>query len=1046
MDLNVRVDWNSIEIRKRNWNVETVLKALNGDIFSNALGGLEDVLQECHEMRCDIVDMFNTDTLKIALLPVADLKEITVAFDDKKPVLNEQTRQKSHLFKERCTWLFTLENSRLLYNRETFPLWQYLNFYRGACASVCSSLHSLSIISPDRVFLNPRLERNTDLTVEIDWKSFGVKEMSSVRSLITQPISRELIGIAYDCLGMMWLHQTSNRILIKNTLSQQHSGISFQGQTAVITIHPSTNANKQWIVERTNADRLNDSEDRQLLVEWDSQHLEESQAEIKEAEDRIESSIGLSIKCQMDEKRVLLNCFPKFRREMTHPNKLISRGIGIECYDIPGIYERAVFSLLNATATLAPRPQGLPDTEIGTWTRGTSTKLPHYQFAKLFQHKIYTDVSPTGTAQISRCWEITNETHEISFVKEPQISSNEEKYLAPQNVTGPWTFHPLSEGKKKMSFVSFKNDMYQVDNRPALIVGFDKLSAKFSIGQEVADMMDKDQYLILERKIIPLLWQKKVRIDQRIVDAKVRATKQLSAILPIEEIEVDHKSFIGESGDPTKLLRCTDCLVETIEHMRSKDIFCYTTSQRNTALFNILHKCRLLHVNMDKTKTSIDCDRRIECSKASTVSYILLSRNAIRIIFSEEPSTSPFVDDFQNALSQFAELQMSEYLPIKPRPNRKSSISSIPSDKQENDFISVRRPPFVDVLDVYPKICKILRETCDAVPSVKTISMTKIGNICFSKSTGKKIRMILKGDTLVVYIPGQCPSTEDFAVQLLSCIGVSDNLKEVTVPVFNIVSSDIYFPESNRGRIVLGFHNLIHGKNTRMIMEQSDFAECFDVQVTARGKEQITLDTTVEHVEKTTEQHIVLTWSMKDDTKLNETAEIKVFYKGKEIECASVPMLPQNVYISKNVSLWSANGSLSVMKNGSFNILLLHSADGVTKGDRKEPQARCSVERFHHTIQHVQFTVDARRKVLPGTVRNNPIVITYCGLRSNRQSTDAKQKAGPIMAYKIKVLDSIRGVSIAASCTRCGQSLALATQFCLISPGDMLRLNVSDDV
>lgn len=143
LQIKVKVDWNAIELRKRTYNTEVILKSLNGELYGNMLGGLEDVLNECRDLKDDIESMFDKETTMYAMSDFKNITEIVVSFDDK--ISSQQASYKSgpHVLGD-TIWKFTVTQSRLLYNRSQFPLWQHLTLYRAICASSCRSVYCIS--------------------------------------------------------------------------------------------------------------------------------------------------------------------------------------------------------------------------------------------------------------------------------------------------------------------------------------------------------------------------------------------------------------------------------------------------------------------------------------------------------------------------------------------------------------------------------------------------------------------------------------------------------------------------------------------------------------------------------------------------------------------------------------------------------------------------------------------------------------------------------------------------------------------------------------
>ncbi|KAK3088996.1 hypothetical protein FSP39_000003 [Pinctada imbricata] len=991
LDVTIKVDWQSIEIRKRNWNAEMVFKALTGEIFNNELGGFADVLGEAIEMRWDIEDMFNEETVKLAMGTALELKEITIAFDDKKPSTNGMLSQKTHILKDKCTWSFTIENNCLLYNRETFPLWRNLFFYRGMCTSLCSAVHSISVIQPQLPvesnhssgkMKGEKTERNVNPTLEVEWKSFGLKDIYTVRSLVSNQIAREVQGISYDCAGMLRLCQESKRILVKNSPSHQHSGITFQNQTAVIAIYPSQNSKKEWQIERTNADtRLAEHEDRQLQSKWDSSHLKDIRQQIGDVEKHIEKETGLRVKIIIDEKH-----------------------------------------------------KGFIST-AGAWVRSRSSDAKTGLLLQVHEYKKAYKAKKSNCDYTLLPWKLTHVDFKITSDTDEKVKS------LPSTVTkeiGPWEVQSLVEAGKNAGFLTFKDRLYGVNDQREFAMYMSKLSSRVTIAQEVLDIFETKGNVSLESRICPI----ETSFNSKRAAAlhmKYTLRERLLKLLPVNDINFDEESFLEDPNGLIQLSECGECAIDTIYKVFRPDTspVCSVEIQRKNVLFHLLSKVKVLkfiQIRDTDDGTQNSNDRIVLCLQSKILSKIVLHRKRnITIVFSKFAVRETFIDEFESALIHLEEMVIEELLPCKFSNKPQSRTSSAVSSSVRRRFIDINhvaRPKYETVLDLFFEICDVYKRLKETIPEISDIASHKVRNVCMSSVDGDKLRAGLVGDTLVIHVPPVCISTREFASMLLSSLGISDDMRNVEIPMFHLVSSRLFYPDKNSGEVELGFHNLVEAIDQNVNFHHT-FEKDFTVRIMEKkGKINSSAEASIQNVEVTDDQHVKVFWSLNEKS-LEHNCSIQVLYKMGEIDCATGLLLPNHLYSKKIRNVGEIKGDVHVDRGGWLPILLLHSNSPVgNKSEKITNPHRVQIVRK----PCVEFSISAQAKSFPcPNIARNPVQI------EQYHSNDS------VMRYKIKILDSCRSVQLTAKCLCCEQQLSIATPDWYLEPGEKLRINPQED-
>ncbi|XP_069128217.1 uncharacterized protein [Argopecten irradians] len=512
MPVKLRVDWSSIDARKRTSGSETILKALTGDNFNNKLGGLQDVLNDCVEIKDTIKYLFNKDTVKLALKPVAGMKFITITFVDSISAHDGQKKSRTTHTDTNCLWCFSIERSTMKYDRSVFPLWFHLNRYRTACVAFCDSIYRFSNFSPlDKashveLYKNRRKRR---VTLEVEWGSFQTTDEKAFMELVGHGIARELQAMAYETEAMLRLTVDNNRVTVKNSASTLYTGISLDthGKSMTASVYVHQTAKKTWMVEDSRtAAKLGDLEDKQLTSgNWlkDTHSLIEKH--IAESKTTAQDRFGINIDILFDEKRVLAPLFLKCRREMAHPHDLIRQSAKQFLNHVIFAYAEAMYQLFSGIHTSFSLYAQKLDVPSGMWKDYTKRNGKAVKQNKGIVRRTYEN-GPND-----KCLEYASYAKHFKMEKLSQedidnkaVGSNCYEFM---NTTSRLIDRGHTDSIQHIRFASCNQTMYEIVDQNALMRALGKLPTKAVMGHDMLDILDLFGPERLFVKLFPTLIQ-----------------------------------------------------------------------------------------------------------------------------------------------------------------------------------------------------------------------------------------------------------------------------------------------------------------------------------------------------------------------------------------------------------------------------------------------------------------------------------------------------------------------------------------------------------
>lgn len=1028
LNLKIKIDWNAIELRKRTYNTEVIMKSLNGEIYGNKLGGLDDVLKECKDMKDDIESMFDKETAEYALRDVMNLTGITVSFDDK--VTSQQASYSSghrHILSE-VVWKFTITQSRLYYDRSEFPLWQYLTIYRSICASTCHSVYCISNI-------NASLENNHNdrknrplqsISFEVDLQSFGITDLSILRTLMCRDAGREFVAIAYDCSAMLWLKNISKKVLLKSTISLQHTGVTFQDDTTIIHICCNETNSKEWIVERSNSfSRLADAEDRQLIMEWPASYSQELNQKAIEVQNEVQDKVGIAITFQADEKRLMLACFSKFRREMRHPHDVFKLSMTTSYQEYGNVYIQIVEDLLLLQKYPAIKQNHVEKGACGVWIRMSQRKSNSELLVLTKQLAKKNLLSSFESPKYNILPIITKENFEI--VSESDAKTQFEK----------WKHETITEHNQSdlsTEAVSIQGHVFTFSDANFFKKSIANLPLRAVISQDTAHALERGYCHILHTKVVDNLRNYDYPMGETF-ELHYQAKERIRKLLNIRNVEIEWASFVFKNSLVHKqnFAVCLNTVVDSFLEIFPTAPECIITQRVVLEMHSLFSGVSGLRIAMQEKLHSDDdnegIERIISPDKNRSPAIRILKGNILEIIFKRSEKVTTFADLLCDASIQLAEIKIKSLLGCR---DRKENSNNSPEKVRKQTSKSIILPSFTDVMLCLGDIKLALSAVISSIKSFVTIVPDEIDEVYFVSSK-RKTGFVLRSRTLLYNVSKKTVTPTDLAIQLQEEFGFQGLKTPMVVPDLSVNDPPIFNKGSSTLEVTMTIND--YNKETDDASGHLNLTNSDDYKVTLQGCSEALEVSAVDQ----RGEHLVLTLPVAGDkSKIYNTQCVLVHHKYARPEnCKTFIFDSRSTAILRHQYPQDTINEITVKKNESLEFLIEHKTKIIMS---KDPHEINGNEGKHETVfqnRKIRFNFYYQKKRFPSSEPTLPFTL---------QSTSPGRRGWfnspvPYSVYSLLINDSKRHFTMSAQCLCCNQNLNIITRYGKMDASRELRVN-----
>lgn len=1019
LQIKVKVDWNAIELRKRTYNTEVILKSLNGELYGNMLGGLEDVLNECRDLKDDIECMFDKETTMCAISDFKNITEIVVSFDDK--ISSQQVSYKNGHVLGETIWKFTVMQSRLLYNRSQFPLWQHLTLYRAICASSCSSVYCISRIDGLRK-REQETKKNSapSITFEVDSQSFGINDTSTLRTLLCQNVSRELVAIAYDCESMLRLKAASKKIILKSTISLQHTGVTFQEDVATVHICCNETDSKEWVVERSNTlNKLADVEDKQLMLEW----AEESNEQLNEIAVKVQKNVtektGMVINFQFDEKRILLPCFSKFRRELNHPLELLRRSL-TTCYKLYGdvyikILEDTLLSQKNPTINQNP----LENCASGFWSNIKKKKLKTGMIV-LLKHLAKQYMVSGFELPCQNKFPVL-EKAQFKYVSEPKEVKNYSILWKHEIVT------ESNQSELRPDLVSMNGKVYSFSDETLFKKQVQCLSLRIVISQDTALALDYGYHDILYKKVLDqsgtAMTESSTLGDTFLMH--YQAKKEIQTLLNIDNVEINWQSFVQQDDTSLKqnFANCLHALVDSFHEVFPSIPECIVTQRIVMEMYTLFSRISSIRITMTddpNPENADDIERQLQDGEKNPSLVIQIrQRGILEILFIRQRKISKFPDLLYRAGVELAEMNIKSLLGIK---NRKSYSNNNQGETKKYIPMTIIRPSYDKVMIHLSSIRLSLESVTACIKSFKTIVPGEVEEFYFVTSV-KKTGFVIKKKALLYSISKKEVDPGELADQLLEEFQFQ-SLKNTLLILELSVNEPVTFDKGDQAmEVALDVNDYNMGTKND---DRTNITNPDGYRVTLQGEEE---SLKVINVERR-EERLVLTLQTKDKEQLNNKHYIVVHHKYIRPENSKTLLFGgTSMRVLKPRYSSEVCEEIRLKRTDKLKILLEHGKMNAGNGYQPVRNRNEAIYEQDFLTMKVKFTFYYQKKHFPSSDPTTPFTLNKVSSRPVSQ------------LYSLDITDSARYFRLRAQCLCCKRSLDVITPFGRIRAGQDLCVN-----
>lgn len=983
------------------------------------LGGLEDVLNECRDLKDDIESMFDKETMMYAISDFKNITEIVVSFDDKISLQQASYKNGPHVLGE-TIWKFTVMQSRLLYNRSQFPLWQHLTLYRAICVSSCSSVYRISRIDGLKKREETKNKSTRPITFEVDSQSFGINDTSTLRTLLCQNVSRELVAIAYDCKSMLRLKASSKKVILKSTISLQHTGVTFQEDVATVHICCNETDSKEWVVERSNTlNKLADVEDKQLMLEW----AEESNEQLNEIAVNVQKNVtektGMVINFQFDEKRILLPCFSKFRREMDHPLELLKRSL-TACYKLYGdVYIKILEDILLSQKNPTIKQYSVENCESGVWLNIKREKIKKGMLVLL--------------KDLAKQYMVSG--FELPCQNEfPVLKKATFKYVSDskevKNYSILWKHQIVTESNQselRPDLVSMNGNMFSFSDVTLFMKQVQCLSLRVVISQDTAQALDYGYHDILYKKVLDqsgtIMTESSTLGDTFLMHYLAR--KEIQTLLNIDNVDINWQSFVQQDDIRLKqnFANCLHALVDSFHEVFPTIPECIVTQRIVMEMYTLFSRISSIRVAMTddpNPNNDDDIERQLrDDEKKPSLVIQIRQRGILEILFIRQRKISKFPDLIYRAGVELAEINIKSLLGIR---NWKSYSNNNQGETKKYVPMTIIRPSYDKVMIHLSSIRLSLESVTACIKSFKTIVPDEVEEFYFVTSV-KKTGFVIKKKALLYSISKKEVDPGELADQLLEEFQFQSLKKSLQILEISVNEPVTFDKDGQTMEVALDVND--YNKETEN-GDRTNITNPDGYNVTLQGEEE---SLKVVNVERR-EERLVLTLQMKDKKQLTNKHYIIVHHKYIRPENSKTLL-----FGGPSMKILKPRYSLDVCEEINlkrYEKLKIHLEHGKMNAGNKYQPVRNRNEAIYEQdfiTMKVKFTIYYQKKHFPSSDPTTPFTLYKVNSRPFSQ------------LYSLDITDSERYFGLRAQCLCCKRYLDVVTPFGRIRAGQDLCVN-----
>ncbi|XP_033738074.1 LOW QUALITY PROTEIN: uncharacterized protein LOC117325743 [Pecten maximus] len=1041
ISVRIRVDWSSIDARKRTSGSETILKALTGDNFNNKLGGLQDVLDDCTEIKDTIRNLFNDETVTLALKPVAEMKYITVTFVDNISSHDGQKKSRSSTPDSNVLWSFSMERSTMKYDRSTFPLWFHLNRYRTASVAFCDSIYRISHFSPldtDSHVNCYKTRKNRQVTFELEWSSFQTTDEKAFMGLVGHGIARELQVMAYETEAMLRLTMSSNRVTVKNCASALYTGINLDTQgkamTASVYVHQSTK--KTWVVENgRTAAKLGDLEDKQLSCgSWQKDTHSLIEEQIGNTRKIAQQKFGINIDILFDEKRVLVPLLSKCRREMLHPHHLIQRSMKEFLQQLIVVYEKAMYHMFSGPhASYSLYMQKL-DVQSGIWKDYIKRHGKNFKQNKGIVSWKYKPVPNNTSSEYypsQTCIEDYNYANHFQMEKVSQEDIENKDTVSKcyelMYATSKLIDRSHSDNAQHIRFVSCNGSMYEIVDHNALMRALCKLPTKAVMGHDVLDILDLFGSERLFIKLFPTLIED-IRLSSTSITIPVMydllyRTNCLYAVHHIQHIiitwdELFECKIANRDDNVRNVQRIIRTLGDTLEMAyRKEGLPCDMVEKRHKESNKSLMKISSLHLTKlpENFKPDASVVRIIQPKEKDQPHLHLRSGHALTVAYQNFQKVGVFHEILLITIVHILEVEVKTFI--------EKGIAKDPEKdkwrKKQYDGPKPKRPDLCYVESVLPRVLSCLADIINTADG-KEFLTTHFVDFQFAQAESNTTTVEFEDGWLICSL-----SPEDMGANVNILLMTALKSHRSPSLVLNYNGSGVYFTSKEENTIEVTSAN-----RQGILLQTMCDKSYFTVHLWTKDQKnpihvkphQVTMNES--------QQAIQIKWKSDDDLPSNRMGHAKLMYGNVLVERQI------NTYFCKNMqasteTVTKENG-LQIKKGGKVLVVVEHDSQCHVKGRHNKTDVNQKTEDIQNGIrivsrENVNFLIKTKTRSFKKP--HLPIEIRFVSGNAYAQ------------CIKLVCLDTSRRVRLRSRCCICGSILRMVTPSAIIPPGKDMIIN-----
>ncbi|XP_063420163.1 uncharacterized protein LOC134705345 [Mytilus trossulus] len=1045
-DVSLRIDWNSLESRRRTGNYDILLNLLSGESSGNLLGGLHDVLLHCKTLRRELLNMFDQATVDFSLQSLSHIREVVVVYVDnlQRPEITRKAKTTS--LSDILTWEFTYERGTLKYNRENFPLLIALLRYHNLADAIYNSVYRVANLNTNVDNRGMFKKYEEKLTLEIDLKSFGLKDGTMVNEKLCQGVSREVNVVAHECEAIMRLVWKAKKILLRNSPSVQGAGLFLQEDTITISVCTYLNSQKALTIERGQIrQKLEDIEDQQAFAEWKSDQFNAIKLKVEEGSSMLRETLGIDVHVSFDDKRIAAYGFQRYRRELEHPY-VVTTAMMAKCVQniflavqymidevFHGSFGEYLISLINDNSI----PNGLWVKEFHDSGNQISSN----------NSSMVNKVVKLESKEHSRCWWWRERLLNIDVFTDKSLvplytceveEKDKENIYWKHNSFESSTLVPRKQPPSEL--VSLNNRVFRIVDESLFQEVLSQLPTKVNVNADTLITGETIDKSVLRDKLSPdfnnVLTNFKPKINTpMIVDEVNRDVQSIFKVLGFvpSDIEIDFESF-------NAYIKSSDDSKEAREHMHRT--ICIVSSRMKSAFFNLFLNYGLMQPRkqtfnghtyyhfLDQSPIPIPPCSHLKLIQElvidmlkSIVSFKLKYTGETRIISKKKS------DRLKNPVLIGKETQIEILVYNSPIDTNlevhiREALLSLVIDKLENAIIS----RFANEMRINKKLITVKNKYSDSLEFEEAVLWQ---NHLYGKQKGITLSMFhsikVDGTTAVFKMKGI--SSLEFSVSISEKQSVDSKVfrnvckSHPPVDLMTIFESDLQFLMFEQTSVRLYIKSPLNSK-----VEYNDPA-LYRINLITKSATQFSLKPF--YCDWFGQNNIVLKFTIPDT--VDKQSDMSFIVNDKLI--SNFTNITINTKPQSNATI-SMSTSVQVKKDGWFNISVEHEKHRFVEVSELLPQYR--IIRNNKMIEPIaggaitQFVAS----YTPAHIfsQNNNYIhspIRIIGISQEK--------------YRVHVDDHQREIRITAVCKQCKQRLNICTEFKNITPNFELVVNRPDD-